>query len=118
MPTLDMKGPYYLTPQKVDETIPRIHPGNYAVGYTKENGAFVVRYVGRSDSNLNQALKAQPADSSTKFKWCYAPSEKVAFDKECKTFHDFGGSDQLENEEHPRAPAGTNWRCPVCNFKG
>ncbi len=115
MPSLGMKGPYELTPQKIDTVIVGVFAGNYAIGYTKESGAFVVRYVGRA-TDLNRELKTLPCDSSTKFKWSYAPSEKVAFDKECKTYHDFGGSEKLENEYHPARPDDTNWKCPVCDI--
>ena len=32
-------------------------PGNYAYGHLKENGRFVVEYVGRSDTDLNDRIK-------------------------------------------------------------
>jgi len=118
MPSLDMKGPYPLTPAKVDEVVRDRSCGNFAIGYLKQDGKFVVRYVGRADSDLNAVLKQQPTDVSTKFKWSYAPNEKTAFDKHCKTWHDFGASAQLECEEHPEPPKGTNWKCPCCDFFG
>ncbi len=118
MPSLGMKGPFPLTPEKVDELIRGSYRGNFAVGYMKENGAFVVRYIGRADNDLAATLKAHPADPSTKFKFSIAENEKVAFDKQCKTFHDFGGLRVLENEEHPQPPNGTGWKCPVCDELG
>ena len=117
MPSLGMQGPYKLESGTIDMIVPRTHPGNYAIGYRRDSGAgaFVVRYIGRADSDLNRELKSQASDGLSWFKWCYAPSEKIAFDKECKNYHDFGESRKLENEGHPVAPNGTNWKCPVCN---
>ena len=116
MPSLGMKGPYRLIPSHMDRLIPQVHPGNFAIGYVKENGAFVVRLVGRADSDLNRTLKQIEADGRTWFKWSYAPSEKVAFDKECRVYHDFGENSRLENDDHPEPPAGTNWDCPICDI--
>ena len=113
--TLDMRGPYPLNPAAVDREVRGKTPGNYAVGYCRDNGAFVVRYVGRADADLNSELKEQEADMMTKFKWRPASSAKSAFDTECKNFHDFGGYDQLENEYHPEPPDGVSWHCPFCD---
>jgi hypothetical protein len=112
--TLGMRGPYYLNPETVDREVRGKTAGNYAIGYCKDNGAFVVRYVGRSDSDLNSELKSHEADMSTRFKWRPADSAKSAFDFECKNFHDFGGYDNLENESHPEPPSGMSWICPFC----
>jgi len=118
MPSLCMRGPYPLTAAKVDQTISGRFPGNFAVGYLKESGAFVVRYVGRSDSDLNQAIKDYPADDSTKFKWSYAEGAKEAFDRQCKAYHDFGGRARLDNETHPQPPDNTGWKCAFCDELG
>ncbi len=114
MPELGMRGPHRLDNATVDQVVNRAFPGNFAVGYLKESGSFVVRYVGRADSNLNQTLKEQETDESTWFKWCYTDSAHAAFDRECQNYHDFGECNQLENEDHPDAPRGSKWRCPVC----
>ncbi len=116
MPSLGMKGPYRLIPNHVDRLIPQVHPGNFAIGYVKESGAFVVRLVGRADSDLNRTLKQVDSDGLTWFKWSYAPSEKVAFDKECRVYHDFGENSRLENDDHPEPPTDTNWKCPICDI--
>jgi len=42
----------------------------------------------------------------------YAESVKDAFEKECRDYHEFGGSDKLDNEEHPKCPDGMDWKCP------
>ncbi|MFO7675334.1 MAG: hypothetical protein R6X12_03340 [bacterium] len=111
-----MKGPYRLSPEELNRVLPRPHPGNFAIGYRRDDGRFVVRYVGRSDSDLNRTLREQETDGSTWFAWSYAPSEKAAFDKECRNYHDFGESAGLENEEHPLPPGQTRWHCPVCGY--
>jgi hypothetical protein len=114
MPKLGMRGPYDLNPSKVDEVVRSHVPGVFATGYTKETGAFVVRYIGRSDSDVRSELRAQEMDETARFKWVEAASAHSAFEAQCRLYHDFGGNDALENEYHPYAPDGTNWRCPVC----
>ena len=115
MPDLGMKGPFPLDQEHLRNQITRAWPGNYAVGYMKEGGGFVVRYVGRSDTDVKQALSEEPTDSSTWFKWCYAESAHEAFEHECRNYHDFGAGRGLENENHPVPPKGTNWHCPKCS---
>ena len=91
--------------------------GNYALGFIRSSdSAFIPKYVGRSDSDLQKELKAKLSTKSqtrTHFMFSYAGSEKAAFDKECKNYHDF--KRQLENEIHPARPNGTNHACPVAN---
>jgi hypothetical protein len=46
-------------------------------------------------------------DSSyTRFAYSYAPSAEAAFEKECRNYRDFGGSEGLDNEFRP-APTKT-----------
>jgi hypothetical protein len=49
----------------------------------------------------------------THFKFSYARSAEEAFEKQCRNYHDFGGSYGLDNERHPVAGEGVSWRCPV-----
>jgi hypothetical protein len=118
MPFLGMRGPYDLNPAKVDEVVRTHVPGVFATGYTKESGAFVVQYIGRSDSDVGKEIKAQESDSSARFKWAEAESAHAAFEAQCRLYHDFGGCNVLENEDHPHRPHGTNWPCPVCDVYG
>jgi hypothetical protein len=106
---------YELTNQKIDEVVTRTSPGNYALGYVS-NSTFDVRYVGRSDTDVNSRLKWWANNSRYKrFKFSYATSPKAAFEKECKNYHDFGGDKgKLDNDEHPQCPEGTNLKCPIC----
>ena len=48
-------------------------------------------------------------DSSyTRFAFSYARSAEAAFEKECRNYHDFGGSDGLDNEGHPVSTPGSS----------
>jgi len=56
--------------------------------------------------------------SYKEFKFSCASSPKAAFEKECKNYHDFGGSGSLDNKIHPDRPKNSSWQCPYCdNFK-
>jgi hypothetical protein len=109
-----MHGPYDLTSRKIDEVVKPYVPGVFATGYTRESGAFVVRYIGRADTDVRSELKAQESDETARFKWVEVSSARHGFEAQCRLYHEFGGSRILENEDHPARPAGTNWRCPMC----
>lgn len=115
MASLRMKGSYDYSSEKIDEVVTRTSPGNYGLGHLKD-GTFIVQYVGRSDTNVNQELKVKLDSKYKKFKYSYATSPKAAFEKECQNYHDFGGSEKLDNKIHPDRPDGTNWKCPACNI--
>lgn len=115
MASLDMEGSYEFTSTRIDEVVTRKSPGNYALGYVDDEGTFRVQYVGRSDVDVNQELKARLSSEYKKFKYSYATSPKAAFEKECENYHDFGGK---RNKRHPGRPNGTNWKCPRCSIFG
>ena len=115
MARLNMQGPYDLTSAEIDANVSRTSAGNYALGHTKDDGTFLVHYVGRSDSDVNDRLHKSTGKNYTKFKYSYATSPKAAFEKECQNFHDFGGTDKLDNDIHPARPDNTSWECPVCH---
>lgn len=114
MPSLNMKGSYPLKDNAIDSHVSRRAPGNYALGYTKEGSTFIVQYVGRSDDDVNSRLHDWTDAGFKRFKFSYATSAKAAFEKECRNYHDFGGSRKLKNKVHPDRPNGTHWKCPVC----
>ncbi len=111
-----MYGPYNLTADNIHRYVRANAAGVFAVGYTRESGAFVVCYIGRSDTNLRDALLAYPHDEMARFKWVETTSQRSAFQTQCELYHEFGGADSLENEEHPPRPQGSNWTCPVCSI--
>jgi len=113
MPSLSMQGPYSLDNESIDEYVTKTLPGNYALG-TVNDYKFIVKYVGRSDTDVNARLKTWVGKNYTRFKFSYATSSKAAFAKECKNFHDFGGTKKLDNDIHPGRPEDSDWGCPVC----
>lgn len=120
MASLGLEGPYTLDTATIDNTVTRTSAGNYALGYVNDKGKFIVHYVGRADEDLKARLKQWVGKKSKykSFKASYASSAKAAFEKECHNYHDFGGSDKLDNEYHPDRPNGTDWKCPVCTIYG
>ena len=118
MPSLGMSGPYVFTRAKIDEIVTKKSEGNYALGYVNQSKTFIVQYVGRSDSDVNAELKNGISTRYKSFKCSYASSPKAAFEKECRNYHDFGGSAKLHNKIHPARPANSGWKCPVCNKFG
>lgn len=73
--SLRMKGPYPLSHDAIDDALSRRSAGNYALGYLDGN-AFVVFYVGRSDSDVRQALHDW-VGAPSRYR-VYAPSSKAA----------------------------------------
>lgn len=118
MASLEMDGPYNYTSADIDRVVTKKVAGNYALGNIKTDGSktFIVEYVGRSDSNVNQELKQYLSKGYSSFKFSYASSVKAAFEKECRNYHDFGEKEQLDNDRHPDRPDGKDWECPTCTL--
>ena len=76
MGLLGMSGPYPLTDEAIDEALIRTSPGNYALGYM-DGTAFVVFYVGRSDSDVRLRLHDWVGTPSRYER--YAPASKAAW---------------------------------------
>lgn len=114
MASLNMDGPYLFNKDKVDEVVTRTSAGNYALGYVNDENTFIVQYVGRADIDVNARLKQHAGEPYKRFKFSYASSPKVAFEKECRNYHDFGESKKLRNKIHPDRPKNSSWKCPCC----
>ena len=124
MPSLNMRGPFILTDEEVNNRVESGRIGNYAYGYLQEREGrqiFIVRYVGRSLTDLREEIKGRhkseakftPIDCEY-FKFSYAVSVREAYEKECQNFHDFGEQESLLNEDHPSKPTGNvSYHCPV-----
>lgn len=112
MPSLDMLGAYDFTNEEIKKRIGS-GPGNYALGYKKNQQSFVVLYIGRSDDNLRQRLLQHienPIDNRiTHYKYRAASSPQEAFYRECSNYHEF---DLEHNINHPAKPHGASWKCP------
>jgi hypothetical protein len=107
-----MKGPFMLAPQVIDEEVTEKTCGNFALGHVEGN-KFIFFHVGRSDKDLNKRLKGLVGKTKqSHFKYSYAPSAEVAFEKECDSYHD---SSSHEHKAHPERRAGSLWQCPRCN---
>lgn len=118
MATLNMTGTYPLTTEKVNELV-EDKIGNYAFGKSTDTG-WRVLYVGRSDSQLCAEIKQQANlhkmldVNGYEFKFSYANNITKAYEKECQNYHDFGESECLLNERHPKKPTDNNhYHCPV-----
>lgn len=110
--SLDMMGSYKFDSDVVKEKVKENEKGNYAVGISKDN-VFTPKYVGRSDTNLQNELIIRLATHTyPHFKFSYATSALAAYKKECQNYHDF--IKVLENENHPASPSGSNQTCHIC----
>lgn len=115
MPSTGLNGPFILTSNKIDETVKKVSSGVYALGRVNDKKIFIIKYVGRSDDDLNDRLHDWVGEYNH-FKASYYNSVKAAFEKECSIYHDFGENEKLDNEIHPDRPDGTMLRCPICGF--
>jgi hypothetical protein len=109
-----LEGPFSLSHDSINAIVNLTQPGTYVLGRTNANNAFIVEYVGRSDTDLNGRLHYW-VDSYSMFKASYFPSAEAAYCKECEIYHMFGGNQQLDNSIHPDRPDNTHWSCPVSN---
>jgi hypothetical protein len=89
MPSLNMNnGPYPLTEKSINDNVKK-KIGNYGVGFVQKE-IFIIKYVGRSDTNLNKRLKDHIGkEEYFNFKFSYADNAIMAYEKECLNYHDF-----------------------------
>jgi len=108
-----VEGPFDFTSVEIDAKVLPRRIGTYVLGELRADSSFNVRYVGRSDKDLNVELKKRLAPKYPKFMFSYAGSSKDAFTRESQNYHHFGGKG-LDNERHPDRPDGmNNLACPV-----
>lgn len=113
MATLNMKGPYPLTAAEIDKQVTGAGAGNFALVDRDSEGCIRVCYVGRADADLNEELHHWIGRTRRPFfKFSFAASPQLAFEKECEAYHNFMPND---NRAHPTAPAKTVWNCPRCS---
>jgi hypothetical protein len=109
-----MQGPFKLSNKVINEKVTKNSPGAYQLSNSRGS----VKYVGRSDENLNSGLKLW-IKKYAYFWFSYAISQLDTFEQECNSYHSHGGPQgHLDNGKHPQRPAGTTWRCPKCNIFG
>ena len=56
MASLNMNGPYPLNDTEINKQVTKKSPGNYGLGHINEKNTFIVKYVGRSDTDVNDRL--------------------------------------------------------------
>ena len=90
MPSTGLGLSYPLTNEKIDEVVTTKSASTYVLGHKKtekkeekEETTFVVEYVGRADSDVNDRLKKW-VGKYERFKFGYYGSPKAAFEKECR----------------------------------
>lgn len=103
---------YSLTETEVDRVIAKAKIGAYVLGTAADSGGIYVKYVGRSDSDLNARLKQHVGANSeyTHFQCVYGTTALEAFNTECKLYHDYPNKN---NKIHPDKPKGQTPDCPV-----
>jgi hypothetical protein len=114
MASTGLRGPFSLTDNGIKNEVLRTSPGAYALGDEKDS-TFYVKYIGRSDSDVNDRLHDHVGGSYSKFKYEYYSSSKAAFEKECHLYHDFSPD---ANKVHPARPSGSSFKCPDCKVFG
>ncbi len=110
--TTGLLGPYVLVFDVINDEVVDLRPGAYALGYTDNNGRFVVTFVGSSSADLRSRLK-QHIGTARQFKFRHFATDRAAFEKECELFHQFWPAG---NFLHPERPKNSNWACPRCRL--
>jgi hypothetical protein len=106
-------GNFNLTVAEIDARVGK-SIGNYIAGNEiQADGSLTVKYVGRSDYDLNARLKNW-VGSYSYFQYGHFSTQADAFDTECRLYHAFGGSAKLDNAIHPAKPQGSSAKCPIC----
>jgi hypothetical protein len=114
MPATGLFGPHPLNKKDIDAAVRGVGPGTYVLGRSHDS-LYYVEWVGRSDTDLNSQLKNWVGSQYAHFKYGFFESATQAFFRECRLFHDFGGTAKLDNRVHPVRPEKTDWKCPFCN---
>ncbi|MGP0075404.1 MAG: hypothetical protein ACLPWF_26110 [Bryobacteraceae bacterium] len=105
-------GPFTLSDPVIDQQVCQGQPGAYVLEESADLVNFLVVYVGRSDTDVNNQLHVH-VGSYKRFRYDYCSSAQAAFERECALYHDF---EPRDNPIHPQRPAGTKWKCPRCSL--
>lgn len=113
-----MANIFSLTLEEVDKQVTANKAGVYLLlRIDKKNKKYLVRYVGRSDSDLKVRLKQHCSEGYDAFWFEYVKSPLEAYLEECRLYHHYKGDiGLLDNEYHPDAPKGLAEKvvCPYC----
>jgi hypothetical protein len=111
----EMTGPFPLNKEVIDAYV-NDTAGNYVLGFMAGKTMYI-QYVGRSDTSLNERLKAHLGEGYTHFRFSHVSDTAAAYRKECQLYHHFhDDGKRLDNEIHPDKPTGAprSLSCPVC----
>jgi len=108
-----MSFSYQLDRVTVEKFVPSGSIGNYLL----YDGTSRIRYVGRSDTDLQKRLLGHVDEPPYKyFKSSYVASPEEAFYKECEQYHECLASGFLLNKNHPDCPENMpHLCCPICS---
>lgn len=86
-------------------------PGVYMLADTAE----LPRYVGRSDSDVQNRLLQHASSGAYRFFYVEHDRSPIdAFQRECNLYHYYRS--QLDNEIHPAIPRDCGDGCPKCSY--
>lgn len=112
---ITMEDIYPFYEETIDELIPPDTIGNYILGYRVGKSEIQIRYVGRSDTDLNRRLHEHLEDPYDAFMFNTQNTPEEAYIEECWNWHGCDGPQgRLENKIHPDKPEGCEATCPVC----
>ena len=113
----EMEGSFPLTAEGIDNNVALTAPGVYALGIRRKDSGgtfrFHLKYVGRSDSDVNDRLHRH-IGKRPRFRFQYCATEEEAFEAECRLYHNH--QDNIDNANHPDQPDFTDLECPVCGI--
>jgi len=87
-------------------SVPTQKPGAYILS----RDARAAHYVGRSDTDLAGRIRNHINQEYTHYWFEETTSPMQAYYLECEWYHKYSPSD---NKNHPAAPPGSYWRCPI-----
>ena len=113
---LNIRGVHDLAAGIIDRMVPEEVIGNYVLGYREGSGGIRIKYVGRSDTDLNRRLHEHLDESYDAFMFNTQDTPEEAYLEECRNWHKYGGDKgRLYNKNHPDRPEGCTEHCPVCS---
>ncbi|WP_303675256.1 GIY-YIG nuclease family protein [Vampirovibrio chlorellavorus] len=110
----DYHGWFPLKDEEIKKRITRTEPGTYVLGVVNA-GAFIHKYIGRSDNDLQRRLSEHVEVKYSHFYYKQFDSVISTFLEECTLYHELDG---LDNENHPAKPRDIDVKCLFgeCNF--
>jgi hypothetical protein len=109
MTSVALLGPHRLGFDEIETAVPRVSPGVYLLGHLDHKNSFYLKAIGRFDVDLQTGLRGM-IGSGGHFKFQVAPTSRVAFEYECKLFHDLRPNSSI----HPVRSENKDWTCPYC----